>query len=531
MKAGPLAAAADTASVGASTSTLLRIGVRSKAAALALGAMTPLAFAPLYLLPAFLLGFGGLFLLLERTRSVQGAFLFGWLFGIGNFTVGLGWITEAFAVDAETFGALALPALVALSAGLALFPALSLAAARYLAGPGRGPRLLIAFTICWTTGEWLRGTVLTGFPWNLAGHAWGFADAPLQLAAFIGIHGLSLATILLAALPAFALSARRVWPFGLAACCVALLWASGAARLAVPPPPDLPDVRLRLVQPEVAQSLKWAPSERARILADLLALSRTPGALGAEPTHLLWPETAVPYLIAEEPAVRAAIAAVVPPRGALVTGGVRRGLDVAGQPSMRNSVLVLDGTARILSAYDKMRLVPFGEYVPFRAWLPGVPKLTNGAVDFSPGTDAAPLPVHGLPAAMTLICYEAIFPGGGGGTARDAGWILTLTNDAWFGRSWGPHQHALAAKMRAVELGLPMVRVANGGVSFVTDAYGRMRQQMALGTRGVMDVALPGALPSRTPYASFGDWPLLAVLFTGLAGLAATRRGDEPHDA
>ena len=531
MRADVRDASACAASVEKARLSSLQLVVLPNAAGLVLGAVTPLAFAPLYLLPAFLLGFGGLFLLLERTRSVRGAFLLGWLFGLGNFAVGLGWITEAFAVDAESFGALALPSLAALSAGLALFPALSLAAARWVAGPRRGVRLLVAFAICWTAGEWLRGTILTGFPWNLAGHVWGFADAPLQLAAFIGIHGVGLATILLAALPAFALSVRRVWPLGIAAACLALLWAGGAARLVVPLPPDLPDVRLRLVQPDVAQSLKWAPSESARILADLLVLSRVPGASGAEPTHLLWPETAVPYLIAEEPAVRAALSDVVPPAGALVTGGVRRSLDATGQPSMRNSVLVLDGAARILSVYDKIRLVPFGEYVPFRAWLPGVPKLTDGAVDFSPGTDPAPLPVPGLPAAMTLICYEAIFPGGGGETGRDAGWILTLTNDAWFGRSWGPHQHALAARIRAVELGLPMVRVANGGISFVTDAHGRVRRSLALGTRGVLDAALPAALPGRTPYARLGDWPLLAVLFAGLISLAATRRKSEPHDA
>ncbi|OYW68352.1 MAG: apolipoprotein N-acyltransferase [Bosea sp. 12-68-7] len=501
-----------------------RVELLQKLAGLGLGAVTPLAFAPLHLLPLLFIGFGGLFLLLERTRSIGGAFLLGWLFGLGSFATGLGWITEAFAVDAERFGPFALPALAALSAGLALFPALSLAAARLVAGRRGGARLLIAYAVCWAAGEWLRGAVLTGFPWNLAGHAWGFADAPLQLAAFVGVHGLGLVTIILAALPALGLSLRRAWPFGVAATLLALVWATGAARLAVPPPPDVPDVRLRLVQPNVAQSLKWEPSERRRILSDLLTLSQAPGSSGEGPTHLLWPETAVPYLVAEEPAVRAAIAAVVPREGALVTGSVRRGLDSAEGPSMRNSALVLDDTAQILSVYDKVRLVPFGEYMPFRAWLSGIPKLTEGTVDFSPGTDLSPLPIPGLPAAVTLICYEAIFAGRGSGAAREAGWILTLTNDAWFGRSWGPHQHALAARMRAVEFGLPMVRVANGGISFVTDAYGRERQRLALGVRGVLDTALPAALPGETLYARLGDQPFLIAVLASLAGMAATRR-------
>jgi apolipoprotein N-acyltransferase len=214
----------------------------------------------------------------------------------------------------------------------------------------------------------------------------------------------------------------------------------------------------------------------------------------------------------------------VPPGGALVTGAVRRAPDFATQPAMRNSVLVLDETGTVVGdGYDKVRLVPFGEYVPLREWLPGVPKLTDGAVDFSPGPPPVALPVPGLPPALALICYEAIFPGRLPAAGPAPGWLLTVTNDAWFGTSAGPHQHALAARLRSVELGLPMVRVANGGISFVTDAFGRERARLPLGARGVLDSPLPAALQDGTPYGRFGDTPLLAALAVLLAGLVLTR--------
>ncbi|MBI0539747.1 apolipoprotein N-acyltransferase, partial [Roseomonas sp. KE2513] len=261
-----------------------------------------------------------------------------------------------------------------------------------------------------------------------------------------------------------------------------------------------------LVQPDVAQSLKWAPEERERIFARLLAMTGAPAADGAAPSHVIWPETAVPYLVTEQPEVREAIAAALPPGGALLTGAVRRVPDGAGGLSLRNALLVLDRTGEVVAAYDKIRLVPFGEYVPLRSLLSAVPKLTVGSTDFEPGPPRHPLPVPGLPNAWPLICYEAIFPGALP-EGRELGWILTVTNDAWFGTSWGPYQHALAARFRAVELGLPLVRAANGGVSLVTDGYGRVRASLGLGTRGVLDAALPAAVPGGTHYSWLGDLP------------------------
>ncbi len=493
------------------------------ASALGLGALTPLAFAPLQLAPMLLIGFGGLFLLLDRTPTRRGAFLIGWLFGLGSFFVGLYWITEAFAVDAERFGALALPALLGLSAFLAMFPALSAAAARLLAGRGNVVALAMALVACWALGEWIRGTVLTGFPWNIAGYAWGFAEAPLQGASLVGIHGLGVLALSVAVLPALALRERRLWPLVTAAAIIAALWTFGSARLSAEEPADATGIRLRLVQPNVPQSLKWAEAEREATLRRLIALSRTPG--DPPPTHVIWPETAVPYLVAEEPAIRAAMATAVPPDGALLTGAVRRTIDMEGRATLRNSIVVLDAAGTIVAAYDKVRLVPFGEYQPFRRLFDRLPKLTVGDVDFVPGAARDTLAAPGLPPAWPLICYEAIFPEGLRTEGLLPSWILTVTNDAWFGTSWGPYQHLLAARLRAIELGLPLIRVANSGISVVTNALGRERARLPLGVQGILDIAMPGPLPVETYYVQFGELPFaFAVLALGGGALAGRRR-------
>jgi apolipoprotein N-acyltransferase len=493
------------------------------ATALGLGALSAIALAPLHIAPAGVVAFGGLWFQLERTASLRGAFALGWLFGFGSFAVGLSWITEAFSVDAARFGALALPALAALSAGLALFPACSVAAARLLAGRAGGVRLALALVASWVAGEWLRGTVLTGFPWNIAGHAWGASDAGLQAAALVGIHGLGLLAVLAAVLAGVAVRQRRVGPALAAAVIIALPWAWGAARLADAQPSDVPEIRLRLVQPNIPQDLKWAEGERERILGRLLALSAAPAVDGVAPTHIIWPESAVPYLLAESPATRGAVARIIPPGGALLTGAVRRTIADDGGPALLNSLVALDGAGEITAAYDKIQLVPFGEYQPFRRLLADLPKLTVGTVDFIPGPPREAMRVAGLPPLWPLICYEAIFPTTLPAQGPAPGWILTVTNDAWFGTSWGPYQHALAARLRAIELGLPLVRVANSGISLVTDAVGRERARLPLATEGVLDLPLPAPLAGGTTYARFGDLPV-AIGIAALAGIALIGR-------
>ena len=492
------------------------------------GAAGALALAPLHVLPLLAVSFSGLFWLLQHAPSWRRALLLGWLFGAAHFAVGLSWVAEAFQVDAARFGAFGPPAVALLASGLGLFSALACAVAWRLARRGGGWSLLLALTACWASAEWLRGHVLTGFPWNLVGYAWGVSDATLQSASVLGIYGLGMITVLLAALPGVAFAGswqeagvRRWWPLPAAAAGASMLWAWGAVQLAaVSPSGETPGVRLRIVQAGVPQRLKWDPAERDRILSLHRAFSTAPPAApgGPAPTHVVWPEAALPWALQALPeAGWTELAASVPPGGALLAGAVRWAPDTTGRATPRNSVVVFAPGGAPVAAYDKTRLVPFGEYVPGRAVLPfALRKLTPGDADFVAGPGQAVLQAPGLPPLAPMICYESIFPGASWTGAAPPRWLLVVTNDGWFGKSWGPHQHLLAARARAIELGLPLVRAASTGISAVTDARGRVLASLPLGASGVLDAPLPAQLPDDTPYAALGDIPFAALVAMAL---------------
>src|SRR5690606_12358259 len=285
--------------------------------------------------------------------------------------------------------------------------------------------------------------------------------------------------------------------------------AAGAARLPDGPAATLPDIRLRLVQPSIPQTLRWREELRQKNVERHIELSLQPAA--RPPSHIIWPETAIPYLLDEAELLRQALAGIVPPGGALISGGIRRSIGSDNTLTLYNSLFALNGEGRIAGRYDKVHLVPFGEYLPFRRFLApvGLDALAVGSVDFSPGTAAAALPLPGLPPARVLICYEVIFPAAivPGDGAR-AGLLLYNTNDSWFGQSTGPHHHFAAARMRGVEQGLALVRAANNGISAIVDPYGRILAKLGLNDVGVVDGSLAEALPP-TLYARWGDRPVL----------------------
>lgn len=478
-----------------------------------LGALSATVFAPLHFFFAGIVAFGGLLYLLDRAGRTGASFLVGWSFGFGSFLVGLHWITEAFEVYPR-FAPLAWPSLIALSASLALFPAFATTLAHLVSGRGRHPLSAAALAACWSIGEWLRSTVPTGFPWNISGYAWGFSDAALQSASVFGIYGLGLAALLVWTLPAMALRDRRASPVLVAATIGVAIWGWGESRLSRAEPNDASPVRVRVVQPNIAQDIKWSVAERDRILAKLIDLSRAASPSGSPPTHIVWPESAVPYLLEERPDILEAIARAAPPNGALILGAVRGTRTEDGRPAFLNSVLVVTAGDGIVAAYDKVRLVPFGEYQPFRWLFDELPKLTVGDVDFVPGTRRRTLDVPGMARAWPAICYEAAFPDRPE-AGQDRAWMLAVTNDAWFGTSWGPYQHLLAARVRAIELGIPLVRSANSGISAVTDAYGRVLSALPLDRDGYIDVDLPGQTPQPTLYRALGELPY-AITLTGL---------------
>ncbi|MFQ5774117.1 MAG: apolipoprotein N-acyltransferase [Kiloniellaceae bacterium] len=492
-------------------------GWRRHAAAVLCGVLATAAFAPLYLVPLLVLAFAGLLWLLDGTRRPRQAFTLGWSFGFGHMATGFYWVGIAFLVDAERFGFIMPIAVVGLAAGLALFPALALLPVGWLGW--RGPARVALLAGAWLAVEWLRSWVLTGFPWNLMGSVWSFSPAVIQLAAATGVWGLSLMTVLAAAAPAVlaapgiggpAPRRHRIFA-GAMLLLPALAWAGGTVRLAAAPAPGedvVQGVRLRLVQASIDQSQKWRGELRQEHVERQMRLSVGPGF--ERISHVIWPETAVPYLLNEEPDVRSFLARVVPPGGLLITGAPR-GAGPAGARKVWNSLFALDGRGKVVATYDKHHLVPFGEYVPLRGLL-GLDKLTPGRIDFSPGPGPVNLNLPGLPPASPLICYEAIFPGRVSPPDARPAWLLNITNDAWFGTSSGPYQHLAGARLRAVEEGLALVRVANSGVTALIDGYGRMWGRLGLNEVGVLDVPLPRPLSGLTPYARMGNWAVLLLL-------------------
>lgn len=500
-----------------------------------LGAFAALALAPLYAVPVLLVSLPGLLWQLRGAPSARSGFAVGWWFGFGYFVAGLYWIMFPLLTDPEKFGWMIPFAIGGLSGFLAIFIAIA-ALSAWLAGPG-GIGGVLVLAGGWTAMEWARGTLFTGFPWNPVGNVWAFSPTMMQFAAVVGVYGLGLATVVIAAAPAVLGDGSRrgrgfVLVSGLA---LAIWWAGGtmriptAAGIAAGTGPN--SVKLRLVQANIAQNHKWRADLRARQFARYLRLSGGPSGDNSPPTHVIWPETAAPFFLADEPSARQAMARVIPPGGVLITGTLRSETKLGGPRKIWNSLQAVDGRGVVLGGYDKFHLVPFGEYVPLRSVLK-FSKITQGTTDFSAGPGPRTIRVAGLPPFSPLICYEAIFPGAVIDRADRPGWLLNVTNDAWFGISSGPYQHFASARMRAVEEGLPLVRAANTGISAVVDGYGRIVAQLGLGLGGVLDAPLPPALPP-TIFARWGHaiaaWMVVAALLGGWA--CAARRYGVSEDA
>ncbi len=482
-----------------------------KAPALAFwsGVTAVFALPPLNLVflavPAFVLL---LWLVVSRQRP-WGAFFIGWWWGGGFFAAGLYWVSMALLVDAARFGWLIPIAIGGFALGFGLFVAI-VALAVHRSNVSMAGRVLV-LAGGWTLLEWVRGWLLTGFPWNPIATVWSFSDAALQPAAFIGTYGLSLLTVLAASAPAVLGNgtSRRAWAFAALVVVVPMaLFATGTVRLADAQAGFVPDVRLRLVQPNITQVDKWKPGLREQHMMTQLNLSQQPPAVGERPpTHIIWGETAAPFFLADHKPWLKFIGGVTPKGGLIITGAPRRAKDASDHFQAANSMLAINDRGQVVESYDKFHLVPFGEYVPLADWLP-LEKIAQGAGSFKAGPGPRTLSLKGLPPVSPLICYEVIFPGAVIATEPNVArpkWLLNLTNDAWYGRTIGPHQHFHMARLRAVEEGLPLVRVAGTGISGVVDGYGRVLASLKLGEKGVVDSGLPQALNALTLYAQTGN--------------------------
>jgi apolipoprotein N-acyltransferase len=517
---------------------ILAWGWKRAAIALLAGALSTLAMAPFNAWPVLFLTFPVVVWLIDgagagRFRGVPAAAMAGWWFGLGYFVPGLYWIGYAFLVDAPTFAWLLPFAILGLPAYLALFTALGFALARLL-WTGDASRL-ISLAASLTFAEWLRGQALTGFPWNALGYALSEPLALAQTASLIGLWGMTFLAVAIFASPAVLIDGvsrgRKPWIAPAMALVVLLAMAIfGAIRLNMQPTAMLADVKLRIMQPNLQQDVKFNYSAKAEVMKKYLALSDRasgPQSTGVRDVNvLIWPESAFPFFLTHEADAMAQIADLLPKGTVLITGSVRAP-DVP--PGMRvtrayNSIYVIDHDGSVLSVYDKLHLVPFGEFLPFQDLLEkiGLEQLTKVQGGFIAGTRRHALEIPGAPRALPLICYEIIFPGTIVSRDERPGWIVNLTNDGWFGISTGPYQHLQQARLRAIEQGLPVVRAANTGISAVIDPLGRIVARLGLGLEGVLDSGLPSAVPP-TIYARIGDIPTAIIVVAALM-LAISRR-------
>ena len=503
-------------------------------AALAAGLASATGFAPLQFWPVALACLALLMTLVERAPARKDAFLIGWCFGLGHFTVGLNWIAHAFTFQDAMPHWFGYGAVVLLSLYLAVYPGLAALAAfearRRIQGIGPTSFILI-FAAAWIATEWLRATLFTGFAWNPL----GVAALPTGVAiasTWIGTYGVS-ALVIIAAGGVMLAAKRQVRPALTLLLPILLI---GVVGLLIPAPtPSASAPHIRVVQPNIGQQDKYDETFEARNFQKLAMLSGKPS---AQPRLLLWPEAAIPAYLDFEPEWRQKLALLMGPDDLLMTGGdkiyfkeeEKDGLYVGRTlTGANNSLWVMTPEGRLIGRYDKAHLVPYGEYLPMRPILSaiGLSRLVPGDVDFWPGPGPRTLPLPAAPGRSALkmgvqICYEIIFSGEVVDEKNRPDFLFNPSNDAWFG-SWGPPQHLAQARMRAIEEGIPVIRSTPTGVSAVVDARGRILHSVPHEQAGFIDTQLPPS-GARTVFSRIGNWAsmLLVLLLVGLA--IATRR-------
>lgn len=532
---------------------ILSSGWRRYVIAFLAGSIAALGLAPLNILPAFVVSLTIAAWLIDGSTSSRAsgrqsmmssawmAAKAGWWFGFGYFVAGLWWLGAAFLVEADEF-AWALPlGVIGMPACLAIFPAMGFFLSQILwsGHPGR----IFAFATGIGLSEWLRGVAFTGFPWNDFGMALGGNLVLAQAASVIGLHGLTFVAVAIAAAPATLIDSREhngkrnglFWrPAVVATIALGLVSIFGFSRLAQSKTEFVDGVRLRLVQPNVSQGKKFRPEAGMAILDGYLKLSdrsTSPQSSGvANVTHLFWPESPFPFLLSENAEALARIGRLLPQGAYLVTGAARaeRNSRAVSRHQRRkvdyfNSIQLVDSNGVITQTYDKVHLVPFGEYLPFGAFFDriGIRQFVHIPGGFSAGKTQKQMMLPKIGNVIPLICYEAIFPESitaGRGQVASGSLMVNLTNDGWFGPTSGPYQHLAQARLRTIEQGIPMVRVANTGVSAVIDPAGRILQSLRLGVEGVIDTGLPRRR-EPTLFSRYG-W-LLSALIAGLCLLGA----------
>lgn len=471
-----------------------------------LGFLSVYALPPFFIVPILFVTFSGLVILLCTPENTAfSCWKIGYFFGFGYFAFGFSWIGNALLIDAQTFGWLYPIALLSCGAFFGLFTAFPAWLTYYFKTP---LAKIFALSGLWGISEWFRSFFLTGFPWNLLGSALSFSPASMQSASLWGTYGMSIILILAASAPALCFLSRTtknlLFAVGLPTIVLAFILAFGFWRLDHYQDLGVSQTRIRIVQPSIPQTLKWNDQAMEQNFARYISLSQSPGLEDID--FVIWGETASPYPLDMDSAHLQQITAAIPANGYLITGVVRYEGDSWYNYKPYNSMFVINKQAQILAHYDKSHLVPFGEYIPLRQYLPAwIKPVANTIANFKSGSGPKNIHIGNHPDFGTLICYEIIFPHQIINSDSKPKWLINLTNDGWYGESQGPYQHFAATRLRAVEEGISIFRVANSGISAGITPLGEIMGKIDLNQVGFFDFNLPESSSIFTIYNRYGN--------------------------
>lgn len=488
-----------------------KIAAYPKTLALFLGGILALALPPYYLFPLLFLSFSGLLILLNLSSTAKRAFGLGYWFGFGFYAVGFSWISNAFLVDIERLGWLIPLTLAGSGAFFGLFVAIPAWLSFYFKNIYSK---IFAFSALWVLSEWLRSFILTGFPWNLLGSVLAFDPVMIQAASVVGTYGLSLLVVFTCSFPAIIYFTPKPKIITVVMVTISLItltiFSFGYNRLKTFGDENFSDIKVRIVQPSIPQELKWSQDTLEANFQKYIDFSTAAGFDDID--VVIWGETANPYILSLEPQYLEKIKKAVPENGFLITGSVEYIYDKKWYPL--NSLLVINREKGILDSYNKTHLVPFGEYIPLRKYLPeGLKPVTNVIADFKPGEGVKTFDLPNLPSFGGLICYEIIFPAEVVDTKNRPEWLVNLTNDGWYGTGAGPYQHLVTTQLRAVEEGLSIVRVANSGISSLISRTGEIIYHIPLNQADIKDFNLPRQLSTETLYGKYHNKVPLIICF------------------
>ena len=491
------------------------LATHKKSLCFATGAISVLALPPYYVFPLLFISICYLLFSISKADSAKKAFAYGYWFGFGWFAFGLSWIGNALLIDAAALGWLYPITLFASGAFFGLFIGIPSALTYYFK---KAYAQWLAFAALWVIFEWIRSFILTGFPWNLLGSVLSFSPLLLQSVSIFGTYGLSLLVLLGCSAPALFFIYRNKKSIYICTTTIisicAFIYILGQQRTKSIPE-KTSDITIRLVQPSIPQTMKWDKASLENNFLEYIRLSKSQPLDNID--FVIWGETATPYPLDIETQYRELITEAIPPKGYLITGLVRYEFENSYNYHPLNSMFILNKQGEIIDFYDKSHLVPFGEYIPLRRFLPDwIRPVTQTISNFKPGKPHKLFHLKNYPTFGALICYEIIFPAQIIDRSNKPQFLVNLTNDGWYGDSAGPHQHLVSTQLRAIEEGITIIRVANTGISTVISPFGKFSPKLQLNQKGILDVSLPQKLSTDTLYGKYGNLIPLTLCFLNI---------------